>query len=79
MIYQNISLQPNNSDIDISNYHWNDKNIIIFGSESVGMRKIIKDKCDDLLKIKMNSYIDSLNVANAATAVLMNLQHVLGR
>lgn len=69
----------NNSDIDISNYHWNDKNIIIFGSESVGMRKIIKDKCDDLLKIKMNSYIDSLNVANAATAVLMNLQHTLGR
>lgn len=63
------------SDKDFYLHSWNKKNIIIFGSEGKGIKKLIKNNCDEVLKININSYIDSLNVANAAAAVLMKLKY----
>ena len=57
-------------------HSWNRKNIIVFGSEATGIKKIIKDNCDEILKINIDPYMDSLNVANAATAVLMKLKYI---
>ncbi|WCR53522.1 MAG: 23S rRNA (guanosine-2'-O-)-methyltransferase RlmB [Wolbachia endosymbiont of Ctenocephalides orientis wCori] len=46
------------------------KRVIILGSEEKGMRRLVKENCDHLLKIPMSNAIDSLNVSNAAAIVL---------
>ncbi|NSX83087.1 23S rRNA (guanosine(2251)-2'-O)-methyltransferase RlmB, partial [Wolbachia endosymbiont of Atemnus politus] len=43
-----------------------EKRVIIFGSEEKGMRRLVKENCDYLVKIPMSNVIDSLNVSNAA-------------
>jgi len=59
----------NLSDVD---FHLN-KNAFIFGSEGHGIRKNIKEKCNELLRIEINSDIDSLNVSNASAITLYEL------
>ena len=52
------------------------KKAIILGSENKGIRKLIKEKCDFLVKIPMlknDSNIDSLNVSNAASILFYEL------
>lgn len=43
---------------------------LIFGSESKGIKNIVKNNCDELIKININPKIDSLNVSNSVAAVL---------
>jgi 23S rRNA (guanosine2251-2'-O)-methyltransferase len=54
----------------IYDYNSELKNIVIFGSEHLGMRKILKDNCDFICKIPINKQIESLNVSNAAAISL---------
>ncbi|MDM8335116.1 23S rRNA (guanosine(2251)-2'-O)-methyltransferase RlmB [Wolbachia pipientis] len=49
------------------------KIIIIFGSEEKGIRRLVKENCDYLLKIPMSNAIDSLNVSNAAAIGLYSI------
>ncbi|OEY86703.1 23S rRNA (guanosine(2251)-2'-O)-methyltransferase RlmB [Wolbachia pipientis] len=42
------------------------KRVIVFGSEVKGLRRLVKENCDQLLKIPISSNINSLNVSNAA-------------
>ncbi|WP_168464422.1 23S rRNA (guanosine(2251)-2'-O)-methyltransferase RlmB [Wolbachia endosymbiont of Ctenocephalides felis wCfeT] len=49
------------------------KRVIIFGSEEKGMRRLVKENCDYLLKIPISNAIDSLNVSNAAAIGLYSL------
>jgi 23S rRNA (guanosine2251-2'-O)-methyltransferase len=46
---------------------------IIFGSEEKGIRRLVKENCDYLVKIPMSSVIDSLNVSNAAAIGLYSI------
>ena len=46
------------------------KRIIIMGSEGKGMRKLVKDNCDVLIKIPTSGKIESLNVSCAAAVIL---------
>ena len=46
------------------------KALFIVGSEHSGMRRLTKEKCDLLAKVKMSSNIESLNVS-VATAIAM--------
>jgi 23S rRNA (guanosine2251-2'-O)-methyltransferase len=46
-----------------------DKIVFVLGSEGDGMRKIVQDNCDEIVKIKMINAADSLNVSNAAAIV----------
>lgn len=48
----------------------NKKFIFIFGSEKKGVRQVIRKECDEIIKIKMSSEIDSLNVSNAASIAM---------
>ena len=48
----------------------------MIGSESKGIRSLIKKNCDYLINIPMKNsdqYIDSLNVSNAASIVFYEL------
>ncbi len=49
------------------------KRVIIFGSEEKGMRRLVKENCDYLLKIPMSNAINSLNVSNAAAIGLYSI------
>jgi len=46
------------------------KTAIILGSEGSGMKKLVRENCDFLVKIRQKGRIDSLNVSNAAAIVL---------
>ncbi len=46
------------------------KSFIIFGSEKSGIRRLVKDNCDFLVKIPTSDHISSLNVSNAASITL---------
>ena len=47
---------------------------IIVGSEGKGLRRLTKEKVDRLLEIPMNEESNSLNVANAASITMFQLQ-----
>lgn len=64
-------------DKNISDYNWSDKNLIIFGSEGKGVGELIKKNCDDSIKIKIASNMESLNVSNAVAITLFSIQKKL--
>ena len=70
----------NNGAQSIDKFKFNSgKNAFIFGSEGFGLRKNISDKCDAILKININSDIDSLNVSNASAISLYELHKKTAR
>ena len=59
------------SDIYLKNQNFkNEKTAFVFGNESKGMSKEIKNKCDKLFKIEMEDNVESLNVASASSIIL---------
>ena len=57
-----------------SDLNFEKKSVLVFGSESKGLRDLIKKECDILIKLKIENIskfeIDSLNVSNAASIAL---------
>ena len=49
---------------------------IILGSEGRGIRRLIKEKCDLLMRIEMSKRMESLNVSNAAAIFFHESHHV---
>ena len=47
---------------------------IILGSEGLGLRRLTKEKVDKLITIPINEDSESLNVANAASIAMFQLQ-----
>ena len=47
---------------------------IILGSEGLGLRRLTKEKVDNLITIPINEDSESLNVANAASIAMFQLQ-----
>ncbi|PRX26187.1 23S rRNA (guanosine2251-2'-O)-methyltransferase [Orenia metallireducens] len=43
---------------------------LVIGSEGSGMRRLVKEKCDFLIKLPMKGHVDSLN-ASVATGILI--------
>lgn len=60
---------------NISELHSENGNVaIIVGSEGRGLRRLTKEKVDQLLEIPINKECESLNVANAASIAMFELQ-----
>ena len=60
---------------NISELHNENGNVaIIVGSEGKGLRRLTKEKVDQLLEIPINKECESLNVANAASIAMFELQ-----
>ena len=55
---------------DIQHHTWNEKNLIIFGSEGHGIKMLVKKNCDHLLKISINREIESINVSSSVAVTL---------
>ncbi len=50
----------------LENVKFDRKSVLIFGNEGKGLRKLVKQNCDFLIKIRQKGKIGSLNVSNAA-------------
>ena len=59
----------NNSKKDFTEHDWNGRNVLLFGSEGYGLKHQTKKNSDFLLKISINSKIESLNISNSAAVV----------
>ncbi|MBF0103850.1 MAG: 23S rRNA (guanosine(2251)-2'-O)-methyltransferase RlmB [Deltaproteobacteria bacterium] len=53
------------------------KSVIVLGSEGSGLRRLVAEKCDHLVKIEMTTTFDSLNVAQAGTVLLYKFARML--
>lgn len=65
-----ISGMINNEENNIYNFNWPDKNAFVLGSEGEGIRQSIIKYLDFKLEIPISKEVESLNVSNAATALL---------
>jgi 23S rRNA (guanosine2251-2'-O)-methyltransferase len=55
---------------NIEDQKWSHHNAFVFGSEGEGLRRLVKENCDHLIKIQINKQIESLNVSNAVSVTL---------
>ncbi len=63
-----------NSDKDFTEIKWNGNNVLLFGSESFGIKKHTEKYSDFLVKININKNIESLNVSNSAAIVFHTIK-----
>jgi len=56
--------------LDYRKYNFTGKRAIVIGNEGKGIRRLVKDNCDDLVYIPLSNGVDSLN-ASVAAALLM--------
>ena len=50
------------------------KTAVVFGSEGSGIRKLIKENCDQLIKIPISNKVESLNISVAAGIMMYELK-----
>lgn len=55
---------------DFKSISYAQKKVLVIGNEGNGLGKLVKDNCDEIIKIKMSGSINSLN-ASVATAILI--------
>ena len=64
---------------DFTDIEWKGNNILLFGSEGLGMHKHTSKYADFLVKIEINKKIESLNISNSAAIVFHHLSYLKKR
>ena len=57
------------SNKDFTQHDWNEKNVLLFGSEGYGLKYQTKKNSDFLLRININKNVESLNISNCASII----------
>ncbi|MDA3837994.1 MAG: 23S rRNA (guanosine(2251)-2'-O)-methyltransferase RlmB [Candidatus Delongbacteria bacterium] len=57
-------------DKDFREFDYSAKSAIVIGNEGKGMRRLVREKCDDLVRIDLKNNVESLNASVAAALVL---------
>jgi len=60
-------------DKNFTELKWEGKNVLLFGSEGFGMREHTSKYTDFLVKININSDVESLNISNSAAIVFHHI------
>ena len=55
---------------DLKNIQFPNRSAFVFGSETNGMKTLVEKNCDELVKIKINKEVESLNISNAVSITL---------
>ena len=64
------------SNKDFTQHDWNEKNVLLFGSEGYGLKYQTKKNSDFLLRININKNVESLNISNSASIIFHYLQQI---
>ena len=64
---------------DFSQHNWEGKNVLLFGSEGYGLKHQTKKNSDFLMKINIDSKVESLNISNSASIVFFHLNKNLNK
>jgi len=65
------------AEISLEETKFTEKNVLIFGNEEKGIRKLVEKNCDQVLKINKYGQTSSLNVAVATAIALFEVQKKL--
>ena len=65
-----------NGDKDFTKIEWKGNNILLFGSEGFGMHQHTSKYADFLVKINIDSKVESLNISNSAAIVFHHLSYL---
>ena len=63
------------SDQNINQIESFDKTALVLGSEGEGIRRLIREKCDHIVKLPTQGRIASLNVSNAAAVTFFTIKN----
>ena len=58
---------------------WRLPSAIVLGAEGTGLRRLVRERCDRLVRIPMRGHVDSLNVSVAAGVVLYEVVRQRGQ
>ena len=61
---------------DFTEIDWRGNNVLLFGSEGLGMHKHTSKYADFLVKIEIDEKIESLNISNSAAIVFHHLNYL---
>ena len=64
------------ADKDFTDVEWKGNNILLFGSEGMGMHLHTSKYADFLVKININKKIESLNISNSAAIAFHHLSYI---
>ena len=64
-----ISAFDNNAKTDFSSHKWNGRNVLLFGSEGIGIKQSTLKHSDYIFNININKKIESLNISNSVAIV----------
>jgi 23S rRNA (guanosine2251-2'-O)-methyltransferase len=57
----------------IASVTWPERTVLVMGAEGRGMRRLVRERCDHLVRIPMRAGADSLNVAVAGSIILSHV------
>ncbi len=63
---------------DYKNYDFTGKAAIVIGNEGKGLRRLVKEKCDDIVRIDLTNGVESLNASVAAALILFEVKRKNG-
>ena len=71
-----ISAFDKEGKIELTEHKWNGHNVLMFGSEGSGLKYQTLKNADFLLKININTKVESLNISNSATVVFHHINYL---
>jgi 23S rRNA (guanosine2251-2'-O)-methyltransferase len=54
----------------VAQMEWPERLVLVMGAEGRGIRRLVREHCDALVRIPMQAGVDSLNVAVAGAIIL---------
>jgi 23S rRNA (guanosine2251-2'-O)-methyltransferase len=58
------------ADLTVAQMVWPERVVLVLGAESGGLRRLVRERCDSLVRIPMHPGTNSLNVATAGAIIL---------
>jgi 23S rRNA (guanosine2251-2'-O)-methyltransferase len=58
------------ADCTVAQVAWPERVVLVLGAESGGIRRLVRERCDSLVRIPMHTETNSLNVATAGAIIL---------
>lgn len=58
------------ADLTVAHMAWPERVVLVLGAEGGGIRRLVRERCDGLVRIPMCTGTDSLNVATAGAIIL---------